>query len=403
MGEACEDCRKWEETIYWTHFQFIHFAQFLTQDFHQQLTIPKKFADYFKDSLPKTLVLKGPSGITWNVELVTSGDSLLLKNGWEEFAKDHCLKENDFLIFRYSKNSHFDVLVFEKQSLCEKEATYLVRKCGHAKVESGCSPKRDAKEKSVELVHNSFHDDDDDDQCASPEKSWNSDSLMPESPRKQSICKRRRTTPRTASSVKPNTAKRILRGKSSSTHAAGKEAESSKRILRCKSSSTQAAGKKAESCDSDGRQITINKNQANNVQYISNRRSVTEDEKEKALQAALSAPHKGGFAVVMRPSMVYKRFFMGMPWEWVTRNLWHDKQDVILRHKDGTWPAKYYAYESSAGLAGGWRHFAVENNLEEFDVCLFELGSQLKDAVVLDVRIFRVVEDVVPLMRFPSP
>ncbi|XP_057949840.1 B3 domain-containing protein REM16-like [Malania oleifera] len=380
MGEACEDCSKWEETIYWTHFQIMHFAQFLTQDFHQQLTIPKKFADNLQDSLPKTVALKGPSGITWNVELVTSGDSLLLKNGWEEFAKDQCLKENDFLIFRYSKNSHFDVLVFEKQSLCEKEATYLVRKCGHTKVESGCSPKRDAKEKSVEVIHNSFHDDDD--QYTSPKKSRKLDSVMPVSPRKQSIRKRRRMTPRKASSVKTNTAKRILRSKSSSTH---------------------AAGEKDECYDSDGGKITINKNQAYNVQYISSRRSVTEDEKEKALQAALSASSKEAFAVVMRPTMVYKRFFMVIPSKWETKHLWYDKQQVILHHNESTWPTKYFAYESYAGLAGGWRHFAVENNLEEFDVCLFELGSQLKDAVVLHVRIFRVVEEVVPLMRLTTP
>jgi hypothetical protein len=36
-GGTPNNSRSWEEDIYWTHFQFIHFAQFLSTDFEQQL------------------------------------------------------------------------------------------------------------------------------------------------------------------------------------------------------------------------------------------------------------------------------------------------------------------------------------------------------------------------------
>jgi hypothetical protein len=36
-GQTSGSSKSWEEEIYWTHFQFIHFIQFLRNDFQQQL------------------------------------------------------------------------------------------------------------------------------------------------------------------------------------------------------------------------------------------------------------------------------------------------------------------------------------------------------------------------------
>lgn len=55
------------------------------------------------------------------------------------------------------------------------------------------------------------------------------------------------------------------------------------------------------------------------------------------------------------------------------------------------------------GLTSGWKHFSISNNLEEFDVCVFEpVTNPSGPPVVLEVKIFRVVEHVVPLTRMPS-
>lgn len=44
--------------------------------------------------------------------------------------------------------------------------------------------------------------------------------------------------------------------------------------------------------------------------YVSNRRAITEDDKINALKLAEAASSDGSFKVVMRPSHVYRRFFL---------------------------------------------------------------------------------------------
>lgn len=99
------------------------------------------------------MALKGPSGLLWTVGLTTKDDAVFFKHGWEEFVKDHSLEANDLLVFRYNGESQFDVLMFDAENLCEKEASYFVRKCGHAKHENGCLTKKKSREISSEEIH----------------------------------------------------------------------------------------------------------------------------------------------------------------------------------------------------------------------------------------------------------
>ncbi|CAJ2675508.1 unnamed protein product [Trifolium pratense] len=157
--------KSWEEDIYWTHFQFIHFTQFLTTDFQQQLALPKTFSDNLK-KLPENVTLKGPSGVMWNVGLTTRDDTLYFTNGWQEFMKDHSLKENDFLVFKYNGESLFEVFIFDGESNCEKAASYFVGKCGDAQTEQGGNEAKDTKN-SVEEFNTAS---DGGVECGSPEK-----------------------------------------------------------------------------------------------------------------------------------------------------------------------------------------------------------------------------------------
>lgn len=108
-----------------------------------------------REKLAESVALKGPSGATWNVGLTASGDTLLLKHGWEDFVADHSLKEDDFLVFKYNGDSRFDVLIFDPLSCCEKEPSYFVRKCAHIEPESGCRKKRNV----TEVMDDSFFND----------------------------------------------------------------------------------------------------------------------------------------------------------------------------------------------------------------------------------------------------
>lgn len=67
---------------------------------------------------------------------------------------------------------------------------------------------------------------------------------------------------------------------------------------------------------------------------------------------------------------------------------------MILRIKENTWNTKFLYCESknSGGLSSGLRNFALDNKLQEFDVCLFEPSSAVNNSIVPDVNIFRVLQ-----------
>lgn len=95
--------------------------------------------------MPENVTLRGPGGDVWSVELTATNGTLHFTQGWETFVRDHCLEENDLLIFKYNNESQFEVLIFGHGSSCEKAAAYFVRKCGH--------PNKRIKYKSLEEVN----------------------------------------------------------------------------------------------------------------------------------------------------------------------------------------------------------------------------------------------------------
>ncbi|KAK1291182.1 hypothetical protein QJS10_CPB17g02550 [Acorus calamus] len=125
---------------------------------------------------------------------------------------------------------------------------------------------------------------------------------------------------------------------------------------------------------------------------VSQRRSVTSKEKDRALQKAKNfTSKKPFFTVVMRPSYVYKAFFMYIPFNFVKKYISSETQDIILSDSNRRkWSVKCRVRGAAAGLGKGWSVFVEENKLEEGDVCVFELVKKKK--VELKVSIFRVIK-----------
>lgn len=90
-----------------------------------------------------------------------------------------------------------------------------------------------------------------------------------------------------------------------------------------------------------------------------------------------------------------------IPAGWMTKHLTLENQDVILCLNEKTWVTRFQFCKPrcSGGLSGGWKNFAVDNNLDEFDVCVFNPDITGTKPVVLNVSIFRVVNDVSPLVQ----
>src|SRR4051812_45174321 len=70
----------------------------------------------------------------------------------------------------------------------------------------------------------------------------------------------------------------------------------------------------------------------------------------------------------------------------------------------GEWVGKYcfHNIRNNGGFSGGWKYFALENNLEEFDVCLFKPAGYMQNTLILEMTIFRVVEEITPLTAVNS-
>lgn len=82
-----------------------------------------------------------------------------------------------------------------------------------------------------------------------------------------------------------------------------------------------------------------------------------------------------------------------------------ENQDIILRIEKTCWRTRfnYNKVRRVGGLSSGWKYFAVDNNLEEFDVCLFVPGAPIGDTFVLNVTIFRVVQELALFTGVVSP
>ncbi|MBA0792544.1 hypothetical protein Gohar_017037 [Gossypium harknessii] len=379
MEDTCKDCRDWEEEIFWTHFQSVHFSQFLHGDFLQRLEIPEKFAKNIKKKLPETVTLKGPSGIIWDVRLTVDDDddTLFFNGGWKTFVKDHSLVANDFLIFKYNGVSHFDVLMFDGKSLCEKAASYFVRKCMHTESDATHRTKRKVNENSDEILHNSS-------QCgleSGPEKSTNND-----------IDARPSRKP-----IKSAASKKKIRNSDNGTRSIH-----AKQSLVGKELPTFPGEVKVERLETEYEHTTMDGNgDVFGLWHTTGKRFVTQSEKTNVLLKAQEALTNEGFMIIMKPTHVGRRFYMAVPTAWVAKYLPKDNADVILRMNKRTWKTRFYYHRSRdcGGLSGGWRNFVNDNNLEEHDVCVFQPANIGSKPMILDVNIFHVLQKAVPLSQ----
>ncbi|MED6112448.1 hypothetical protein PIB30_061871 [Stylosanthes scabra] len=130
------------------------------------------------------------------------------------------------------------------------------------------------------------------------------------------------------------------------------------------------------------------------------KRTVTAEEREKAVNEAKAFEPPNPFCrVVLRPSYLYRGCIMYLPSCFAEKYLNGVSGFIKLQHPDGRqWPVRCLYRTGRAKLSQGWFEFAIDNNLGEGDVCVFELLKGSKE-VVLQVTIFRVTDEA----EFLSP
>ncbi|CAI0553980.1 unnamed protein product [Linum tenue] len=83
----------------------------------RKLLIPGKFVGNGDEGLPKSAILKVPSGATWAVDVVRDEIGVWFSNGWGEFAEFHSLEFGHFLVFEYEGCSRFSVVICDKTAV----------------------------------------------------------------------------------------------------------------------------------------------------------------------------------------------------------------------------------------------------------------------------------------------
>lgn len=92
-----------------------------------------------------------------------------------------------------------------------------------------------------------------------------------------------------------------------------------------------------------------------------------------------------------------------VPKEWAVEHMLPESHEGILRvpRVEKSWKVGCRWTPSQCQIIRGWSTFVLDNNLEERDVCVFELvqkgDSCIKRNPIFHVHIFRVVREVVPL------
>ncbi|CAN0872859.1 B3 domain-containing protein REM16 [Linum grandiflorum] len=333
-SKACS----WEEEIYWTHFQFTHFFRLLHAGFHLTLAMPTRFSNSLKSKLPKTVTLTGPSGANWTVELTKTAGTMFFTRGWKEFAADNSLQVDDLLVFKYNGDSHFDVLILESRTSCEKATAYFAKKKKKKKNNGGDIQPSVISVDSEKIIENSGG----------------------------GVCP-----------VSPPSCDGIPAVDSPGSSTDWQPVSSGE------------CNKRAKVKDKVGRWRRV---------VEMNRRVVTEESKREALRLAshAAAPKQDSFISVMKTSSVCTAYYLSVPSLWMKKhvNKYWEAQEVILKVEENEWPVKFRPKRkknvSWGGFGGGWRIFAQDNHLQLFDVCLFQPRTPTSNAtLVLDVQIFR--------------
>ncbi|KAF3333815.1 B3 domain-containing protein [Carex littledalei] len=91
--------------------------------FHTIQSLPEKLTKQLVHLVGKLLELERPSGSTWYVGLIRSGDKLVLQPGWNDFASANNVSQNDHLVFKFIGESKFQVFIFDPTG-CEKGGSF---------------------------------------------------------------------------------------------------------------------------------------------------------------------------------------------------------------------------------------------------------------------------------------
>ncbi|KAK2969395.1 hypothetical protein RJ640_020338 [Escallonia rubra] len=317
----------------------------------QRLKIPTKFNKYMEGKTSGTVSLAGPSGNTWNADLIQENGGLFISEGWVTFVKDHCLERGDSLVVRYDGNLKFTVLVFDESS-CEKEVASTAE-ChdGSSNFDKHIGKRRERE--CADLL----------------------DSIIESVPKKMR-----------SSQVHSECIQEVVASMSERCEAV------------CLSSEREYCGSQSKNA------VTIAVFSQSKEATVNNRTSKEDEVGSYATDCMLSASEAERiaqsftsffpyFSKVMKGFNISGSYTLNLPYKFSMEHLPSCKVKIVLRNMKGaSWTVNSIPttrVQTSHTFCGGWLGFVRDNYIDLGDICIFELVDKCE----FRVQILRVREE----------
>lgn len=349
-------------------------TNFLTQ-FGCLQRIPDSFVKRFKDELSVAAALTVPDGHVSRVGLKKADNKIWFQEGWQEFIERYSIRVGFFLIFRYEGNSAFSVSIF---NLSSSEIFYHSSSFGGAQA-FGHGRQYPFEELEDEdyispALQNLF--------VESKPRSithWGADGNLHITKVAKNQSTQHVAVNLNAFEVKPPGYEVKLQSPAEETTPKPKK--------RGRKKKNPDPYEQISSAKTEGEAEMRSKFYES---ATARKRIATAEERERAINSAKAFEPANPFCrVVLRPSYLYRGCIMYLPSCFAEKYLNGVLGFIKLQLPDGKhWPVRCLSKAGKAKFSQGWYEFALENNLGEGDVCVFELLKTRE--FVLKVTVFRV-------------
>ncbi|KAL4389340.1 hypothetical protein AHAS_Ahas03G0035300 [Arachis hypogaea] len=366
----------------------------------RQLRIPDTFLNRYGADLSSIATFSVPDGSIWRVRLKKLDNGFWFVDGWAEFVQRYSIGVGYLIVFQYEGKSTFIVRIF---NLATSEISYQ-------------SPVRSSNEGAYfanRLKIFEELEDEDSAEYSSPS------GLTPGALQNKFTPEKNYTPPPLQNLFNGSKLNSVNWGDSANTLSSRSANSLDSQLTRdigvqfnaieFKRSTDElklrtSVGEKEKKAPrkkrkSDGQEPSEDQEEEAEMRFrfyesaSARKRTVTAEERERAVNAAKAFEPLNPFCrVVLRPSYLYRGCIMYLPSCFAEKHLNEVSGFIKLQLSDGRqWPVRCLYRGGRAKLSQGWFEFAIENNLGEGDVCVFEL-LPMKE-VILQVTLFRVTED----------
>uniref|UniRef100_A0A1S3C6V0 TF-B3 domain-containing protein n=2 Tax=Cucumis melo TaxID=3656 RepID=A0A1S3C6V0_CUCME len=339
------------------HFFKVILHQTLTQ---QKLELPNKFVKNNGGSmLFNKVTLFLPDGANWKIQLKKSDGKIFFRRGWPEFVQFYSVQPGYFLVFQLKGICCFNVLIFDTSAT---EIDYPIRGL-------------------LDIIPKSRNEDEEE-----------SIQILNEMVLKKRRMEKEEETPAYRSlrglkkMMRKNAKVKIAKNR-------GITSDEDEEDLETDNSRRQSNHRGTAYNEGDDGRVSPESMRPMNPRKTPPALTENQLAVKKRASRFKSRRNNPSFMVTMRPSYIQTGNYLSLPRRFGERYI-KESVDVKLEVGDGrswrVWCGVRWAFtRRRTELKGGWKRFAVDNELKEGDICVFELMEK-NDAVLFKVAIFRL-------------